>query len=121
MPIYNTFITIDVWQYHVPPCVTLPIFPLHQAAEETTKWLQRQISLNNTHLTIKGPQEIQVLRLLRHVREEIGGIQLRPENLRFYFDMPDSLDMVVMYATPDGDLSDKVPGGFFSNRFAELP
>lgn len=114
-------IEVFVWQYHIPPVISLPIFPIRQAAEKTTKWLQRQISLNNTHLTIKGPQEIQVLRLLRHVREEIGGIQLRPENLCFHFDMSNGFDMVTMYATPDGDLTGKVPGGFFSNRFVELP
>ena len=116
----NLLIEVRIYQYRVPPVVSLPIFPLDNAANETTEWVKDRLLKGVTRIVIFSPQEIQVLRLLRHVREEVDGIKLQPENLVFYFDKPDSHDMVTMYATPDGDLTGNVPGGFFTQRAAEL-
>ncbi len=117
----DLLIEVDVYQYHVPGIITLPVFPLAEAANYATQWLKGELLKEKTHLVISGPQEIQVLRLLRHVREEVDGIKLKPHNLVFWFDMPDDSRMIKIEATQDGDLNKKVPGGFFSNRFAELP
>lgn len=73
----------------------------------------------NSH-TICTSSEMHVLRLLRHVREEVEGIKLAPKNLEFWFDSPDFSGMIKINPTEDGDLDKNVPGGFFTHREKEL-
>lgn len=117
-------VSVDVYQFSRPGIITLPFFPLSSCADQATEFLKNRIEVHkngaNLHV-ISGAHELQVLRLLRHIREEVNGIKLIPKNLVFYFDTPDNSSMIRIDPTEDGDLSSRVPGGFFNQRFVELP
>lgn len=102
---------------------TLQSVPINKRAEQITQFLTKDIesfATEKQHTIIHTDEELHVLRLLRHVREEVNQIKLEPRNLEFWFDKPDGYDMDIINPTSDGDLEDRVPGGFFNQRAGEL-
>lgn len=121
----NYKLIVHVYQFQYKPQFFSRL-PLGKQAKVITEYLKSDIELFvNGWATKKTPvvitdYEMQVLRLLRHVREGVEGIKLTPSNLEFWFDNPDNFDMVMCRVTDDGDFLDQVPGGFFTQRAAEL-
>ena len=70
-----------------------------------------------------------ILRLLRRVRETTEGtltdpkLALRPDQISVLFVRPgtEGSQVVELPVTPDGDFASEWPGGFFAERFADLP
>jgi hypothetical protein len=118
----NFLLSVQVYQFHlVEP--TLPPVILNNKAAQVTEYLRRLIgifSYKDSPFILVTTDELHVLRLLRHVREEVDGIRLNKNQLIFAFDNPDDGSMVSISPTDDGELDQQVPGGFFTQRTSEL-
>jgi hypothetical protein len=124
----NYKLIVHVFQFSWKPR-TLEWVPPNMRTAQITAFLrediQNWISYPNLSVAIEPTTiftdcELHILRLLRHVREEVDGIKLKPENLSVWFDHPDSLEMFNLRVDNDGDFMDHVPGGFFTLRGPEL-
>lgn len=116
----NYKLIVRIFQYTYCCTNTLYNAPERFRGNQITSFLREDITNFQEVTTISTSSEMHVLRLLRHVREEVDGIKLKPENLEFWFDIPDSNDMIKINPTEDGDLDKNVPGGFFTHREKEL-
>jgi hypothetical protein len=82
----------------------------------------------NTFL-IETHSEHLILRILRRVRETtekrlpVGATPVRPEDITVVFVEPTAKGSLVRHlpVTPDGDFGAPWPGGFFAERFQDLP
>jgi len=82
----------------------------------------------NTFL-LETHSEHLILRILRRVREttegklESGRVSVHPEDVAVVFLEPTAKGSVVRHlpVTPDGDFGAPWPGGFFAERFKDLP
>jgi predicted ATPase len=82
----------------------------------------------NTFL-LETHSEHLILRILRRVRETTegklpaGATPVRPEDVSVVFIEPTSKGSVVrqLPVTPDGDFGAPWPGGFFAERFQDMP
>jgi len=110
-------LSVFVYQFHTPE--DRETFPAEIHANQAVQVMDfiRSGRAGNIVTT----QEIHVLRLLRLIREEVDGLRLSTASVRFYFDVPGKPgELMKIDPTEDGDLSARVPGGFFTARSVEL-
>ena len=82
----------------------------------------------NTFL-LETHSEHLILRILRRVRETTAGTLLegsqpvRPEDVSVLYVQPgpNGAEVIELPVTPDGDFDRPWPGGFFAERFKDLP
>jgi hypothetical protein len=122
---YAVLVFVSQWHEIAPAHddVVLPQLPIGKQLNQITEWLKGDIGRWNggAYTTLALTSELHVLRLLRHVRETVDGIRLKPDQLRMYFDSVDEQDDYRrINVTDDGDLASPVAGGFFCQRLTEL-
>ncbi len=112
---------VEVYQFRAV-LSDLRLVAVNDLTNQITDFLETDLTRprNGIDTRLQLNQELHILRLLRHVREEVDGIKLTPQNLQIWFDRPDGNDMVLIPVTEDGDLAGNVPGGFFTQRASEL-
>lgn len=92
-----------------------------QKKKQATEWLRDWLDGDEIGQFITS-HEIHILRFLRHIREPLEGLpKLDPEMFEFWFDNPENNEMRRIDPTVDGDFVGRIPGGFFNDRFSELP
>jgi hypothetical protein len=108
-----------------------PEIHLHPAlqAELGDVFIESALGENKNTFLLETHSEHLILRILRRVRETTegklpaGATPVRPEDVSVVFIEPTPKGAVVHYlpVTPDGDFGAPWPGGFFAERFQDLP
>lgn len=110
-------LSVFIHQFHTPE--DGETFPPTLATKQANQVMDFLLSGRAGNITTT--QEMHVLRILRLIREEIDGLRLDPELVRFFFDVPGKpFEIKEIQPTEDGDLASPVPGGFFTARMVEL-
>lgn len=104
-----------------------PELHLHPAAQSELAdiFIESALGPNRNTLILETHSEHLMLRLLRRVREATEGAlpKIKPEHISVLYVEPTSSGSVVkpMPVTSDGDFDVPWPGGFFTERFQDLP
>jgi predicted ATPase len=108
-----------------------PEIHLHPAlqAELGDVFIESALGERRNTFLLETHSEHLILRILRRVRETTEGklpagtIPVRPEDVSVLFVEPTNQGSVVQQlpVTPDGDFGAPWPGGFFAERFQDLP
>jgi hypothetical protein len=108
-----------------------PEIHLHPAlqAELGDVFIESALGERQNTFVLETHSEHLILRILRRVRETTegtlpaGATPVRPEDVSVVFVEPTSKGSIVrqLPVTPDGDFGAPWPGGFFSERLADLP
>lgn len=108
-----------------------PEIHLHPAlqAELGDVFIESALGERRNTFLLETHSEHLILRILRRVRETTegklpaGAVPVRPEDVSVLFVEPTSQGSVVQHlpVTPDGDFGAPWPGGFFAERFQDLP
>jgi hypothetical protein len=108
-----------------------PEIHLHPAlqAELGDVFIESALGERKNTFLLETHSEHLILRILRRVRETTEGklpagtVPIRPEDVSVLFVEPTSQGSVVRHlpVTPDGDFGAPWPGGFFAERFQDLP
>jgi len=111
--------------------VEQPESQLHpaQQAELGDVFIQSALGERKNAFLLETHSEHLILRVLRRVRETTegklpaGAVPVHPEDVCVLFVEPTSQGSVVrqLPVTPDGDFGAPWPGGFFAERFQDLP
>jgi hypothetical protein len=108
-----------------------PEIHLHPAlqAELGDVFIESALGERRNTFLLETHSEHLILRILRRVRETTegklpaGAVPVRPEDVSVLFVDPTNQGSVVQHlpVTPDGDFGAPWPGGFFAERFQDLP
>ena len=108
-----------------------PEIHLHPAlqAELGDVFIESALGERRNTFLLETHSEHLILRILRRVRETTegklpaGAVPVRPEDVSVLFVEPTNQGSVVreLPVTPDGDFGAPWPGGFFAERFQDLP
>ena len=108
-----------------------PELHLHpaQQAELGDVFIESALGERKNTFLLETHSEHLILRMLRRVRETTEGklpagfTPVRPEDVSVVFVEPTAKGSVVrqLPVTPDGDFGAPWPGGFFAERFQDLP
>jgi AAA ATPase domain/AAA domain len=108
-----------------------PELHLHpaQQAELGDVFIESALGERKNTFLLETHSEHLILRILRRVRETTEGklpagtMPVRPEDVSVLFVEPTSQGSIVrqLPVTPDGDFGAPWPGGFFAERFQDLP
>ncbi|MGO8929683.1 MAG: translation initiation factor IF-2 N-terminal domain-containing protein [Limisphaerales bacterium] len=108
-----------------------PEIHLHPAlqAELGDVFIESALGERRNTFLLETHSEHLILRILRRVRETTegklpaGSVPVRPEDVSVLFVEPTNQGSVVQQlpVTPDGDFGAPWPGGFFAERFQDLP
>jgi hypothetical protein len=111
--------------------VEQPELHLHPAmqAELGDVFIESALGERKNTFLLETHSEHLILRILRRVRETTegklppGAAAVRPEDVSVVFVEPTAKGSVVRHlpVTPDGDFGAPWPGGFFAERFQDLP
>ena len=111
--------------------VEQPELHLHpaQQAELGDVFIESALGERKNTFLLETHSEHLILRILRRVRETtegklpVGATPVRPEDVSVVFVEPAAKGAVVRHlpVTPDGDFGAPWPGGFFAERFQDLP
>ncbi|MCZ7638849.1 MAG: AAA family ATPase [Verrucomicrobia bacterium] len=111
--------------------VEQPELHLHPAlrAELGDVFIESALGERRNTFLLETHSEHLILRILRRVRETTEGklpdgkTPVRPEDVSVVYVQPGSngSEVLEMPVTPDGDFGRPWPGGFFAERFQELP
>lgn len=112
-------------------CVEQPELHLHPAmqAELGDVFIESALGERQNTFLLETHSEHLILRILRRVRETTEGklpegkTPVRPEDVSVVYVQPgpNGAEVIELPVTPDGDFSRPWPGGFFAERFQELP
>jgi predicted ATPase len=108
-----------------------PEIHLHPAlqAELGDVFIESALGERRNTFLLETHSEHLILRILRRVRETTegklapGAVPVHPEDVSVLFIEPTNQGAVVQHlpVTPDGDFGAPWPGGFFAERFQDLP
>jgi hypothetical protein len=116
----RSLIAIEQPEIHLHPA---------QQAELGDVFIESALGERKNTFLLETHSEHLILRILRRVRETTegklpaGAAPVRPEDVSVVFVEPTSQGSVVrqLPVTPDGDFGAPWPGGFFAERFQDLP
>jgi len=116
----NRIIAVEQPELHLHPA---------QQAELGDVFIESALGERKNTFLLETHSEHLILRILRRVRETAEGrlpqgkTPVRPEDLSVLFIQAGSngSEVVELPVTPDGDFGRPWPGGFFAERFQELP
>jgi hypothetical protein len=116
----NRIIAVEQPELHLHPA---------QQAELGDVFIESALGERKNTFLLETHSEHLILRILRRVRETAEGrlsqgkTPVRPEDLSVLFVQagPMGSEVVELPVTPDGDFGRPWPGGFFAERFQELP
>lgn len=108
-----------------------PEIHLHPAlqAELGDLFIESALGPNKNTFILETHSEHLILRILRRVRETTEGklpdghCAIRPEDVAVLYTQPSQhgVEVIELPVTPDGDFARPWPGGFFAERFQDLP
>ncbi len=114
-----------------PICVEQPELHLHPAmqAELGDVFIESALGERKNTFLLETHSEHLILRILRRVRETTEGklpegkTPVRPEDVSVVYVQPgpNGSEVIELPVTPDGDFAQPWPGGFFAERFQDLP
>lgn len=112
-------------------CVEQPELHLHPAMQAALGdvFIESALGERKNTFLLETHSEHLVLRILRRVRETTEGklpegkTPVRPEDVAVVYVQPgtNGAEVIELPVTPDGDFERPWPGGFFAERFQELP
>jgi len=108
-----------------------PEIHLHPAlqADLGDLFIESALGPNKNTFVLETHSEHLILRILRRVRETTEGnlpdghCAIRPEDIAVLYTQPSQrgVEVIELPVTPDGDFGRPWPGGFFAERFEDLP
>jgi hypothetical protein len=106
----------------------LHLHPAHQA-ELGDVFIESALGERKNTFLLETHSEHLILRILRRVRETTAGTlppgmpPVRPEDVSVVYVQPgpSGSEIIELPVTPDGDFDRPWPGGFFAERFQDLP
>lgn len=112
-------------------CIEQPELHLHPAMQANLGdvFIESALGPNQNTFLLETHSEHLILRILRRVRETTEGKlpkglpPVRPEDVSVVYVKPgpEGAEVIELPVTPDGDFDRPWPGGFFAERFEELP
>ena len=113
------FIAIEQPELHLHPA---------QQAELGDVFIESALGKRKNTFLLETHSEHLILRILRRIRETTEGVDtglppVRPKDVSVLYVQPslDGAKVIELPSTPDGDFDRPWPGGFFAERFQDLP